>query len=124
MISKELLSEVLGLKIKQLDYYSDTKNTIVFTDTYKNYGWQLENIYELAHKCKEWAKYYGFKIHSGYSHEAIGQSYATPMKEKWEAGNLIMAYCPDDCPVEDFVLQTEQEAIFKACQWILDNKEK
>ena len=66
------------------------------------------NIYELAHKCKEWAYSKNYDIRSCLG---VGVGYA------WifEGGAK---------PIRDFHCTSEQEAIFKACQWILENKDK
>ena len=117
MISKELLSEVLGIrtivmapilepnsKIGYLVYGS--QNTI--QEVKKNH--KQINIYELAHKCKEWAISNGYNLWSGYA-----------PKDKKFAVNfyLIKENIEIDC--DESLADTEPEAIFKACQWILDN---
>ena len=116
MISKELLSEVLDLKypIRIIHHFCKGQNVL-------NYDLHVEcalfqesiNIYELAHKCKEWA---------------------------WEKHSLMLfqtQYFPKvyygvkdlKTPMEDFISKvpqcdrfsadTEPEAIFKACEHIL-----
>lgn len=103
-ISKELLSEVIGCNITDdfqeighIVYYNEISDTgIVCNET-------PLNIYHLAHKCKEWAWKYGSDINS------------FPTKTAWRA----LAN-----EVEVFIADTEPAAIFKACQWILDNKAK
>jgi hypothetical protein len=97
MISKELLSEVLKEPIQQVE--------INYGDIIYSYSCEAGriNIYEFAHKCKQWAKNHGYLLYS----------------------------VPDLCIVKtfnlehcvDFGLDTEIESIFRACQWILDNKE-
>ena len=101
MISKELLSEVLREDIKvfrvdgshvEYQYYSEDG----FDDNI--------NIFELAHKCKEYAYVNGFKLSS------------VKVDERWccydSSTNVNFGYFGD----------TEPKAIFKACQWILDQK--
>ena len=55
--SKELLSEVLSSNVQDIDYEfmskSFSESVIRYYANGKDY---LINIYELAHKCKEWAK--------------------------------------------------------------------
>ena len=105
--SKELLSEVLELDIRE-SKYKDIDNMLL------RYGYWQEcisngkdisgveyakiNIYELAHKCKEWAWLkYKKNIVSTY----LGSAYIFPLNgEQHET--------------------TEPEAIFKACEWILE----
>ena len=115
MISKELLSEVLGVEVNIFDV--DKKNDLVFE--YKNDGTYGDtdikinkdfigtyiNIYELAHKCKEWANSIGYKMESG-TNCLIGYS-ASTCRSMTDDGWTV------------FQSDTEPEAIFKACEWIL-----
>jgi len=55
--SKELLSEVLGYKVK--DIVLSTENNLCFFSC--NVEHRI-NIYELAHKCKEWAFNKGYEL--------------------------------------------------------------
>lgn len=101
MISKELLREVMGIHIA---HCSECKadSDLFYTDTD---GGHYINIYELAHKCKEKAYSLGFDIYSdlnGADVCHIGSNYSI-------------------APFHHDV--TEIEAIFKACEWILENKE-
>ena len=102
MISKELLSEVLGedraTSCNKLEM--EIGNNFLIVD-----DWIKINIYELAHKCKEWAySTYGIMI----------QSYPYCGKGRADA---IKGLKVD----EVFKEKTEPEAIFKAAQWVLDN---
>lgn len=128
MISKELLSEVINIKIediidlkifgKDLKYYekcllksccdgrlSDNKDSIR----------KSINIYELAHKCKEWAYSQGYILFSKIRlNSSLASCYFDTMgKHDYE----------DDYH-NDFRADTEPEAIFKACQWILESKKE
>ena len=106
MISKELLSEVLELRsyIESIDESVDEKN-IYYYSSYESYpATQYSiNIYELSHKCKEWAISKGWVLH--------------------EVRNLkeYIIYFSGDFrePSNDFRADTEHEAIFQACEWIL-----
>lgn len=113
MVSKELLSEVLDISLQNIRYSNATNFYEVFREDLFNwsnggYGrWSnLEvNTYELAHKCKEWAKVQQYPI-----------------------GSLVGSQCniasfPESISGACFYADTEPEAIFKACQWVLDNKE-
>lgn len=99
IISKDLLSEVLTGNVKS---FSIDKNNVYYDI---DHGTSI-NIYELAHKCKEWAYNKGFDIYSDFNGADvchIGSNYSVaPFHYNF----------------------TELEAIFKACQWILDNKDK
>ena len=112
MISKELLSEVLG--------HDDICNERIIQNKLlymcKNDGmidYEYEyNIYELAHKCKEWAKSKEFIIHSSPTQKreytAITQHFYLNKFYYWQ---------------NQFYALSEYEAIFDACQWIFENKE-
>ena len=122
MISRELLSEVLGTKTIQMNPILENNNMVGYlvygsqdTITQIRSNHKQINIYELAHKCKEWASKLGFHLTSHtISYEAV----------------LSKGYCQthhvhhiDRESDKPFRGLTEPEAIFKACQWILDNKE-
>ena len=98
-ISKELLSEVLGKEVAQ-DNNIQIATPIVH---YSNITHMSSiNIYELAHKCKEWA---------------------------WDNGYTIKSYKSDEdwwAMIRNMYINTttEPEAIFKACEWILEQKDK
>lgn len=127
MISKELFSEVMNIKIedivdlkifgKELNYYE--KCLLNFCcdgrlSKHKDSIYKSVNIYELAFKCKEWALSKGYIINSGATtsndwsstiYKVIKENpYIKELSYTWE--------------------QSENEAIFKACQWILDNKKE
>jgi hypothetical protein len=123
MISKELLSEALGVKTRShskvhykdntISYEADLKirdiaekvNSKQFLDVV---SWGNINIHELAHKCKEWAYDYGYSIGYSFEYPIIASIF------RLSDGYII----PDD-----FEAYTEPEAIFKACQWILEGKD-
>lgn len=109
MISKELLSEVLELTsgnvfIKEIE---TRNNDIEYLCNVG--GWHLLNIYELAHECKKWALSNNFYIYSTVCIAGEGSSYIT----KDEDINKRLS---------TFLEDTEPEAIFKACEWIMENK--
>ena len=126
IISKELVCEVLDIdeRLCRLDKLID--NTLFFytlnnTGEYQHYI----NIYELAHKCKEWAFEKGYSLQSG---KPIVQD---------DEGNQVFNYWYKcyfweldrysfDAPIQNTKIETnsatEPEAIFKACQWLFENK--
>ena len=120
MISKELLSQIL--KIEVISYQMKQKNILAYeyNKVSKN-QWSGKtfcnrsiNIYELAHKCKELAYSQGYVL---FSKIRVNSSFAscyfdTMGKHDYEDGFH-----------NDFRAESEPEAIFKACQWILDNKD-
>lgn len=71
------------------------------------------NIYELAHKCKEWgrSKGYQFKVHD------FGIMTKVTVDTHWRSLHHEVADIDDSGEIRDEV------AIFKACEWILKQKE-
>jgi len=111
MISKELLSEVLEKSV--VSYTEISKNMIrvyLHKENYFEQGYIDINIYELAHKCKEWAllnnniKIYSLLVKDG---------------AKVNIHKVLKLGTID----KTFRANTEPEAIFKACQYILSNKD-
>ncbi len=109
MISKELLEAVFNEKITteiSVDYAEIDgvpQEWKVVWCNYKTYP--LDYV---AHKCKEWALMHDFSIKSLYdfTHTCFASVYGL---QKGSYFNVQAS--------------TEPEAIFKACQWVLDNKE-
>lgn len=114
-ISKELLSEVLNLNITYIEHYN---NSIIYKVSV--YDREKEfNIYELAHECKQWVVSKGYSLYSGYD----------KLINKYGVYVNLLLLGDDELTIGGwdteiyFIANTEPEAIFKACQWILDNKE-
>ena len=110
-INEDLLSEVLELKRIDKIYIED--NILYFCELNKGI-----NIYELAHKCKEWAMKKGFQIISGLSDEPAYRS----SDEKAYA--KINYYSEDEIGNREykdmyFMANSEVEAVIKASEWIL-----
>ena len=112
VISKELLGEVLRSVKNVTSVYKLDSRTVVYTHKPLETKEQRShiNIYELAHKCKEWASKEGYclDIYRGADGHII------------EVG-IIGEPCYLHKPTA-YNLKDEPEAIFKACQWILENK--
>jgi len=91
MISKELLSEILGEEVKEV--YGEQSYMLCYlsSDIY------AINIYELAHKCKMWAKKQGYWLYSSID-----------VCDIWE----------ENINIKNVQETNEPEAIFKACEWI------
>ena len=111
--SKELLSKVLGHKIwKVMDCNMGTLRYCIYPnkeDEPPEYMFPI-NIYELAHKCKEWAwDSYRYKLKSGIY---IGRKGSLKQNEYGCTDYEEISECADN----------EPESIFKACQWIIDNR--
>lgn len=117
MISKELLSEVLGIKysFKIEDYNESNLNNLEWwqNEIYKEQMHTI-NIYELAHKCKEWAFNNGYELRNGRDIDVKEEiCYFCEYKQERQLDYLNGDY---------FLAETEPKSIFKACQWILENK--
>lgn len=116
MISKKLLSEVLCKNIIRVEL--EHPNHIGFKEMCDTSFGELDqiNIYELAHKCKEWAYRKGYALES----MPFGLSEAKARCEIWtNLGDTQIA----DTITDTFEADTEPEAIFKACEWILKQKD-
>lgn len=104
MISKELLGEVLERDVDKVKGIE--ANTLIYGCVHSD-GWYDEiNIYELAHKCKEWAIKIDYKIESHIhliNKRIIG----------------VASFNMQDNTTKFFQADTEHEAIFKACEYIL-----
>jgi hypothetical protein len=109
MISKELLSEILCEEI------TDIRHPLVSNKCGYILGYAFAgdpflhqiNIHELAHMCKEWAN----KKHNILIFSSI-------------KGDIDLFYRDTESYDEWFMCHDGEEpkAIFKACQWILENK--
>ena len=106
MISKELLSEVLNLNIT---YIERCNNSIIYKISVYDREEEV-NIYELAHKCKEWAYSQGYIISSGLT-PVLGVN-----KDGW--AEVFSSSTPLDGKLHTFKQLSEPEAVFKACEWI------
>ena len=114
MISKELLSEVLGYEV-EIRGFKDKFIPANFEYIKDMIDVKAINIYELAHKCKEWAY-----TKCNYTLESTSNPFGGFCKIEIYEIDIGKAYNkPDDV----YRGTNEPEAIFKACQWILENKE-
>ena len=110
IISEELLNEVLNYDVKLSNIKIDGSSVIF------NVGDRLImssiNIYEVIHRCKKWVVSKGGEITSGYI-------------EDDEPGWYCYASLDPHPYMETGITKTENtelEAVFKAAQWILENK--
>jgi len=104
MISKELLSAVLDLHITNVSEPERDSNYMAYT-CIENSAWDWINIYELAHKCKQ------YMLTKGYS---LKSWIINPRHSETQE-----AYCEIDPEPEDFLyctrkIETEPEAVFVA----------
>jgi len=120
MINKKLLSKVLNLDIEgisSISIYSDRVGYFYKDDYFS----KTINIYELANECKKWAmkkRYYifsrSFIKHENANIGAIAYIIKDILHGIPDLGHSDIESCSKG--------KTEPEAIFKACQWILENE--
>jgi len=117
MLSKELLSEIVGYKVvilKGNTSLNPNGDAIVYREDKKvEFGQTVRaraiNIHELAYKCKEWVvKTHSFGIESGMG----------ALENKIISCSCSIYTTPFPNP-EYFEADTEPEAIFKACEFVL-----
>lgn len=113
-ISKELLSEVLGLNDIHLILYDEDTKEVNYT-RYANFtrGSRDEyiNIHELQHKCKEWATEKGYEI--------VETTFMIRIKRVGQDKQKIWEYPRE---MQDAGIYFSPSFTFKACQWILNNR--
>ena len=116
MISKELLSAILGLHcgIKSIK----NSEVIYWFDCIGEIREHSINIYELAHKSKEWAVNLSPNKHALSSYPRWGDI------RNYKKTNGSYYICQHLVSGVQFEAESEPEAIFKACQWILDRNSK
>ena len=104
MISKELLAIVMDIDITIIGNINNRRwlDTI---EEFRPMGSSIHefNIHELAYKCKQWASQHGYDL-------------VCLKLQEWE--------CMDWYDQSTTIARgnTEPEAIFAACQWILDEQ--
>ena len=108
MISEELLSEVLGIKVEITGKLSNSN--ICYTDKYFNDD--DINIHELSHKCKEWA------FNKGYTILTYPKRSELINRKSLKVVNICYNTNFENHKVYNPNMDIE------LCQWILDNKEK
>ena len=117
MISKELLSQIENLDIFSVEFL-DKENIIHICGNYKDTEIHTEysiNIHELAFKCKAWALTKEFELHSKLEYDNKGMCNIERFKvHPGMSYREIIKYTYSD---------SEPEAIFKACEWILEQEE-
>ena len=126
MISKELLSEVLGNTPNQWNwrYFEGYKNLECTEGTCSGRGENTTgymSIYEFAHKCKEWAlSKSNLELISAITEEGAYCKIDNiiPSTIEYDINQMDTAYRTIFNSII-FDAKTEPEAIFLACEWIL-----
>ena len=114
MINKELLRKVLG--------YTNDCRIICIEEEYRNIKYDIVspvnghyteriNTFELIHKCKDWMFFKGYTFEIEWIHDSEPQDKTRCVVRLGKYGTKGVA-------------GSEQEAIFKACQWVLENEDK
>lgn len=98
IVSKQLINEVLGFD--WVEHIRIDENEIIMGTLDEDM--QDINIYELSYRCKDWAVEKGFYLKSWINDDYSGTC-------------EILLFGKYDA-------NTEYEAVFKACEWILKNK--
>jgi hypothetical protein len=111
MVSKKILDAVLGLNIRQFEIVG---NDIIY-QVFEMSKDEKINIYELAHKCKEWA------VMLQPNKQALSSYPRWGNHKDYPETNGHYYICQHLVTGVQFEAETEPEAIFKACEWILDN---
>ncbi len=127
MISKELLSIILDNEVP----YQVKVHKIIIKNNSLNYFYNSKdsggglfeaneyiNIYELAHKCKEWAVNLRPNKHAFSSYPRWGDL------RNYKKNNGFYYICQHLVSGAQFEAESEPEAIFKACEWILTKDSK
>lgn len=115
VISKELLSEVLDKEVTNIKMHHINDEYIYFDYIGKQSRIVNEvsiDIYKLAHKCKEWAYKQGYILMS-----TIRTNSSLAICEFSKSGK----HDYEDELYNNFRAHTEHEAVFLACEWILEN---
>ena len=122
MISKELLSKILGFEVS--GFYLAPNKT--FIEAYDEARDERISIYELAFECKKWAYLKWYDIETSINSSGLdengnpiyfGYAFLSSMKDKEQILDRNMY-------IKEFEANSESEAVFKACEWILENQNK
>lgn len=132
--SNSLLSAVLGIKCEHNDYvissadcmftnykamnktlrFKVTENLHIF-EKYPEKRLKEINLSVFMEMCKEWAYNQGYDMLSGGLEAGLHSCYIDYSDKRY---TLSMK------PINHFFADSEQQAVFDACQYILDKKEK
>jgi hypothetical protein len=109
IISKELLSEVLGEKVREIYKIGSNPNFGSNDLLYKYHrigGLYNINIYELAHKCKEWGILRGYII--------VEYPLCVEIHKEHEPNTL------KEKIIDLTTIKYYPSRVFEACEWILN----
>lgn len=122
MISKKIVSNELFSKVLNIEDFDSNKmvyllkdwNQLVYTKQEEEFS---INIYEFLNKCKE------FIVDNQY---VLRITYVLYSKTRKLSNVEIILYKNKEHEADyyDMDSKTEIEAVIKACEWVLDNKDK
>lgn len=124
MISKELLSVVMGDKIEKVRILNNIVHIYYINDKQEYFI----NIYELAYRCREWARNNEYEVSACLP--VVQDDTGAQVFNYWYKSYIHKFEIGSYGPPEQFLnfnvnASSEPEAIFKACEWILEQiKEK
>jgi len=116
MISNELLTELLGFEVSHSQPKGE-KEISIFKEGRTDAS-RYENISELLCKCKEWAvkqKINGVEIIFAVTHFPYTNKVRTTFSYR-DTFHPVKFHEENE--------DTEYKSVFKACEWILKNKEQ
>ncbi len=113
----ELFSEALGYKV--LSYDLVHHDFMLDGITYTSYPL---NRYELAHKCKEWALKQNFKVDDEFSYGLEKGRAKLKQYQEFDICDVFGYKIGRTAESDWFDADSVPEAIFKACEWILEQK--
>ncbi len=113
MIKHELLSEVLGYECTMPYYTEGQVNIQLFVKGAFNVS--SINIYELAHKCKEWAFEQGYALYIKIRPDILDLKDVNHFY-------VVQIGTGSDKNANQFYGDSEPDAIFSATEWIQENK--
>lgn len=121
MISVNLLSKVLKVPVQFGELGGKLTNSM-FSFQLKNTKevnvYKQINIHELAAECKVWAAHQNFKVESQLSY-GVEKGKARLHHTQQMGFNVFGHQCQHTYHSDWFNSDSEPEAIFKACEWIL-----
>ena len=114
MISQELIDVVYPVD-EVSECYVGTQENHIFGDRVVWFGKECNDvrseidINRVAHDCKEWASKHHYSVVSGWEMTHWGGAYRVDVYKN--SSNILFSMS---------TIETESEAVFRACEWILE----
>ena len=123
MISKELLSVIMGDKIERFRILNNIVHIYYLNDEQEYFI----SVYELAYRCREWAMTAGYQVSA--CRPIVQDDTGAQVINYWYKAYIFKfklgAYHgPEQILNFDVNAKSEPEAVFKACDWILTQIKK